>query len=211
MFTGLIECLGTLAGRRSIPGGVSLRISHGFDQVLSLGASVAVNGVCLTVTEDKNGAFTAECYYETLNKTTLSALRTGSSVNLEQALRMDGALDGHLVQGHVSAVVRVLRKTPRGKGMELTVSLPENSQGLVAEGSVALDGVSLTIAGLQAGSLTVQLIGETLERTTLMDRKTGDLINLESDFILRARHQDVLTNQNKESITMSRLAQWGYV
>jgi riboflavin synthase len=163
------------------------------------------------VKEDKESVFTAECYYETLNKTALPRLRTGSSVNLEQALRMDGTLDGHLVQGHVSEVVRVLGKTPWGKGVELRVTLPVNRQGLIPEGSVALDGVSLTIADLRSNFFSVQLIGETLERTILKQKKSGELINLESDLLLRARHQEMMTGQSKESITMSRMAEWGYV
>ncbi|QEN08991.1 riboflavin synthase [Oceanispirochaeta crateris] len=211
MFTGLIECIGTLVARRPIPGGLSFRISHNFDKRLTQGASIAVNGVCLTVKEDKESVFTVECYYETLNKTALPRLRTGSSVNLEQALRIDGALDGHLVQGHVSEVVRVLGKTPWGKGVELRVALPVNRQGLIPEGSVALDGVSLTIAELRSNFFSVQLIGETLERTILKQKKLGELINLESDCLLRARYQEVMTGQNKESITMSRMAEWGYV
>ena len=212
MFTGLIQCIGELRSRRTIPGGVVLGIRHGFDEILPEGASVAVNGVCLTVISDRSGIFQAECYYETLEKTTLAGLPAGSKVNLEQALKLNGALDGHLVQGHVSGVVKVLGRVPRGKGIALSVALPErNRKGLIAEGSVALDGVSLTIADLEADRLTVQLIGETLERTTLKDRRPGDEINMESDFLLRGRGNIEIHEENKETITMGRLAQWGYV
>jgi riboflavin synthase len=210
MFTGLIQSIGTIAGIRTIPGGKALQIRHDFIETLDAGASVAVNGVCLTVTEDRQGIFTAECYFETLRKSSLYRFRPGKRVNLEQALRADSRLDGHFVQGHVSAVVRVLRVIPQGKGTELTVSLPEKKEGIIREGSVALDGVSLTIADLQPDSLSVQLIGETLERTVLKECKPGDPVNLESDLLLRAGNRG-LQEREKERITMSLLAQWGYV
>ncbi len=209
MFTGLIQNLGRLEGRRSIPGGELLRIRHGFKEPLAEGASVAVNGVCLTVTEDRNAVFSAECYYETIRKTALPFLKTGDPINLEPALAVNGILEGHLVQGHVSAVVRVVQAVKKGRGLKLTVSLPENRKGLIQEGSVALDGVSLTIASLGADRLSVQLIGETLERTTLQFRKPGDPVNLESDLLLRGQQEQI--EQKKETLTMGRLAQWGYV
>ncbi len=209
MFTGLIQNMGRLEGRRSIPGGEVLKIRHGFTEQLPPGASVAVNGVCLTVTEDTGGIFSAECFFETVRKTALPYIRMGDPVNLEQALRMDGVLDGHLVQGHVSAVVRVRQTVRKGRGVELSVSLPPSRKGLVSEGSVALDGVSLTIASLSPEGLTVQLIGETLERTTLQYRKPGDRINMESDFLLRGQQEQI--EQKQETLTMSRLVQWGYL
>ena len=209
MFTGLIQNLGCLEGRRSIPGGELLRIGHGFSEPLAEGASVAVNGVCLTVTRDRMGIFTAECYFETIRKTALPFLRVGDNVNLEPAMAVNGILDGHLVQGHVTAVVRILQAVKKGRGLELSVSLPENRKGLIQEGSVALDGVSLTIASLASDRLTVQLIGETMKRTSLQFRKIGDPVNLESDFLLRGQQEQV--EQNKEKITMGHLARWGYV
>jgi len=206
MFTGLIESLGSLASTRSIPGGLVLSLRHDFTEPLPEGASVAVNGVCLTVLKDTGGIFTAECYWETLKKTALPGLRPGSPVNLERALRADGMLDGHLVQGHVTGTARVHRSAAKGKGRELTVTVPDAADpALIPEGSVALDGVSLTIASLQGAQLTVQLIGETLERTTLKDRRPGDTVNLETDFLLRRRRA------GQSNLTMSRLAQWGYV
>ena len=213
MFTGLIQSVGVIRGTRRIPGGFLLNIRHGFPSAPEKGASVAVNGVCLTVTEDRQGIFSAECYWETAQKTNLDRLKPGMNVNLEQSLRADGALDGHLVQGHVSSVVQVIRTLKRGRGLELTVSYPpEHSDALIPEGSVALDGVSLTIAGLGQGALSVQLIGETLEQTTLKERRPGDLVNMETDFLLRRHRLPGRSEKKKEqTITMGRLAEWGYV
>ncbi|MDC7224067.1 MAG: riboflavin synthase, partial [Spirochaetales bacterium] len=203
------ESVGTLIKRISLPGGFSLTLRHGLPEEPELGSSVAVNGVCLTVTESKGDLFTVECYYETARKTTLSTLKTGSRVNLERTLKADGRLEGHLVQGHVSAVVPLLQTLPRGKGRELILGLPEEGRGaLIREGSVALDGVSLTIAALTGRSLSVQLIGETLKRTTLGERRRGDLINLETDVLLR--QQNTRTERINQNITMDRLVQWGY-
>ncbi|MDC7220695.1 MAG: riboflavin synthase [Spirochaetales bacterium] len=209
MFTGLIEAMGRIKARKALPEGLELTIEHSLSEDPALGASVAVNGVCLTVTGGTVGVFKAECYYETVRKTTLNRLKPEAKVNLEQALRADGRLDGHIVQGHVSAVVPVIRTVSRGKGVELTVGLPSSGRdGLIQEGSVALDGVSLTIASLTARSLSVQLIGETLERTTLKNLRPGDLVNLERDVLLRDRESREI---HKSNITMGRLAQWGYL
>jgi riboflavin synthase len=209
MFTGLIESLGQILARRPLPGGIALIIEHDFSHTPAKGASLAVNGVCLTVTEARLNSFTAECYYETINKTTLSSLTTGTQVNLEQALRANSRLDGHLVQGHITAVIKVLRVISRGKGKEITLSLPSSgSEGLLPEGSVALDGVSLTIANLSPHSFSIQLIGETLNRTTLKDRRPGDRINMETDVLLRSRGEEAIIQ--RKTITMSQLTQWGF-
>lgn len=167
-----------------------LALDHGPEvgERLSPGASLAVSGVCLTVVElarDARAA-TVEMGEETLRRTTLGTLRQGSAVNLEPPLRMGDPLGGHWVQGHVDATVEVLERTDRADHCEMTFSLPPAMTPYVVEkGSVALDGVSLTVAGLRPGAFTVWLIPHTLEVTTLGLLAPGDRVNFEADVLAK--------------------------
>jgi riboflavin synthase len=192
MFTGLVAERGRVltdpapSGR----GGVLLRIGHSraLGERLSVGASLAVAGVCLTVVElDPDGAAsTVEMGGETLRRTTLGALRAGSFVNLEPPLRMGDPLGGHWVQGHVDAAVEILERADHEGHSVMTCSLPEEMAPFVVEkGSVALDGVSLTVASLDADRFTVWLIPHTLEVTTLGLLGPGDRLNFEADVLAK--------------------------
>ena len=167
-----------------------LAVGHGPEvgERLALGASLAVSGVCLTVVElaPDGRAATVEMGQETLRRTTLGALREGSAVNLEPPLRMGDPLGGHWVQGHVDTTVEVLERTDRADHCEMTFSLPAPMAPYVVEkGSVALDGVSLTVAALRPGAFTVWLIPHTLEATTLGLLAPGDRVNFEADVLAK--------------------------
>lgn len=185
MFTGLIEETGKVRRISRKPGGIGLRIEGA--KVLEdtkPGDSLSVDGVCLTVTKLRNEEFEVEVGEETLSRTKFSSLRSRDSVNLERALKPSDRLGGHLVQGHVDGVGRV-RQRRRSKGqLLLHIAFPEKlSPYLVQKGSVALDGVSLTIASLKGSSLSVSLVPYTLENTTLGALRVGDLVNIEVDMV----------------------------
>lgn len=185
MFTGIVEEIGLIRSLASSHSGVALAVAAArvLEQI-RLGDSIAVNGVCLTVTGLSAGSFTADVMPETLHKTSLGRLNIGARVNLERALTLDGRLGGHLVTGHIDATTPVISLQQKGIATEMRVELPPGLWAFVIpEGSVALDGVSLTIAAIEAGSLMVGLIPHTKETTTLGDRRVGDLLNVETDLL----------------------------
>lgn len=186
MFTGLIENIGEVISSRSTAGGKTLNISMDFDQPLATGESIAVDGACLTVTDIESGAFRADVSRETLKRTTLGNLRSGAKVNLERALRADSRLGGHFLQGHIDCVGRVVRKVNRGDYANLEIAFPRDYIDLVVEkGSIAVSGVSLTIAQTKSNKIEIALIPETIKRTTLGNLKPGNSINLEFDMLAK--------------------------
>ena len=186
MFTGLIADLGRVERREDADGGVRLLIATRLADELSRGDSIAVSGVCLTAAAVDDGRFTAEAMNETLARSSLSGLQAGSIVNLELALRAGDRLGGHLVQGHVDAVGTVASVEPDGFARVLTVEVPGALLRYVVEkGSIAVDGVSLTVAEANSRSFTVSLIPETLERTTLGALQPGAKVNLEVDVLAK--------------------------
>jgi riboflavin synthase len=187
MFTGIVELLGRVAAWTSSPdGGRRLLVAGAGDQAwqLGVGESVAVNGVCLTVVAREADRLAFDLAEETQRVTTLGELSPGDPVNLERPLRLDGRVGGHLVLGHVDAVGRVSTVTPEGAGRRLTVEVPADLRPLlVPKGSVTVDGVSLTVAGLSTESFAVALVPHTLAVTTLGVRGPGSRVNLEMDVI----------------------------
>ena len=184
MFTGLIEAVGEIAGADVMSGGRRLRIATSLAGELTPGDSLAVNGVCLTVVVAAPPEVTADVGPETLRVTTLGSLGKGSLVNLERPLRGDGRMGGHFVQGHVDAVGEVAGLTPARDFTWLGVRFPpELARYLVLKGSVAVDGVSLTVARLADSSFDVQLVPFTIEHTNLRRVQAGDRVNLECDMI----------------------------
>ena len=188
MFTGIVEETGTVseAGRR----GDLLWVRVSARMVLpglAAGSSIALNGCCLTAVEVDAGGFACELTEETLRRTAFERrLTPGARVNLERPLRADGRFDGHIVQGHVDGVGHVRELRRLGGSAELLVAPPpELERYLVAKGSVAVDGVSLTVAALGPGSFTVALIPYTLENTTLGATQTGEQVNLEADVVAK--------------------------
>jgi riboflavin synthase len=187
MFTGLIEEIGKVKRITTIPGG--LRISFEAEKILddlAVDHSVAVNGVCLTAVDVSRNEFIAEAVGETIRKSTISGLRTGNSVNLERAMRFGDRLGGHLVQGHVNGTGRITQFLQRGENWYLETEIPEALiRYVIPEGSIALDGISLTVADLEKTKIGVSVIPHTYNNTTLRFRKAGDKINIETDFLAR--------------------------
>jgi riboflavin synthase len=192
MFNGIVEELGTVAGIEDQGDAVRLTISAA--TVLSdaeLGASIAVNGCCLTVATLGENEWTADVMLETLKRTSLHALSVGDQVNLERAVTPSTRLGGHIVQGHVDGVGRVVSREPSEHWEVVTISLdPELARYVVEKGSIAVDGISLTVVSVTEDAFTVSLIPETLARTSLGFRAVGDEVNLETDII--AKHVEKL-------------------
>jgi riboflavin synthase len=186
MFTGIVEELGRVAALEETSDAARLRVlGPGFDD-LSLGDSVAVNGVCLTAAQMHDDGFTADVMRETLLRSTLGALVTGDPVNLERAVTPTTRLGGHLVQGHVDGVATVTARRPAEHWEEVDILLPGALSSYVVEkGSITLDGVSLTVAVIAGDTVTVSLIPETLRRTTLGSRAVGDHLNVEVDILAK--------------------------
>jgi riboflavin synthase len=186
MFTWIVEGRGRIESAAAAAAERRLRVAVPFEAASPRGGSVAVNGVCLTVTASGTGWFEASLGEETLRRTTLGALRAGDEVNLERPLRLGDPLGGHLVQGHVDGVVRVLERREEGAGARLRLSVPADLAAcVVAQGSVTLDGVSLTVAARTPDAFEVMLIPETLRVTTLGTRCAGETVNLEVDLVGR--------------------------
>lgn len=184
MFTGLIEDLGAVGGVRELAAGRRLRIAAGFGGELALGDSVAVNGVCLTVVRFDASGFEADVSPETLRVTNLEDLRPGAAVNLERPLRPADRLGGHFVQGHVDGVGRIVDVERQTDFWWVGVGFPaELGRWIVTKGSIAVDGISLTVADLDAGRLAVQIVPHTWRRTNLHARAVGEAVNVECDII----------------------------
>ncbi|WP_434389358.1 riboflavin synthase [Melittangium boletus] len=184
MFTGLIQDIGVV--ERVIPGGMTdlwIRTSLGARD-FTLGESIAVDGACLTVVERAGDSFRVQAAPETLRRTTLGARTPGSRVNLERALALGDRLGGHMVSGHVDAVSEVLEtRTEGGSWVMLFRLTPDIAPFFIEKGSVAIDGISLTVNSVGVDRFGVQLIPETQERTTLRSRAVGERVNLEADMI----------------------------
>jgi len=184
MFTGLVETVGTLAARTPVPSGVRLEIDTALASDLSLGDSLAVNGVCLTATTLTPSRVTADVGPETLRVTAIGDLQVGATVNLERPLRPDSRMGGHFVQGHVDAVGLVEALRAEADFHWLTVRFPVAlARYIVPKGSIAVDGISLTIARLGDTTFDVQLVPFTMTHTNLARARAGDRVNLECDMI----------------------------
>jgi riboflavin synthase len=196
MFTGLVQSLGTVRDVTDGHGGRRLRVAEpALAPKLEIGESVAVNGACLTVVARGGDAFDFEVGPETLAKTTLGQLAAGDRVNLERALRVGDALGGHFVTGHIDCVGHVLEEVVTGDWLTVWFGFPAGDFGalLVGKGSVAVDGVSLTIVEARPDRFSVMLIPHTREHTTLGRKKPGAAVNLEFDLI--AKHVQKLFNR----------------
>jgi riboflavin synthase len=209
MFTGLVADTGVVervlprqGGARIVIRPRSLRVDD-----LLLGESVACSGACLTVVERGQGLASFDAVPETLARTTVGAWRAGTEVNLERALALGERLGGHLVQGHVDAVGEILSRSPEGQGVRIAITLPVAIAPLVAEkGSIAIDGISLTVASAARDRFEIAVIPETLARTTLAKATSGTRVNLEADVI--ARH--VARLAEFAPVTAGALERWGY-
>jgi len=185
MFTGIVSAVGAVTAADQMRIGIDHSATA---RRLKLGSSVAVNGCCLTVVKRAGVVFYADVVPETLRRTNLGALKIGSQVNLELSMAANGLLDGHLVQGHIDTPATVKRVTDVASGKEVEIELPPELAQFVAEkGSIAVDGVSLTVAGVddENGTFSVALIPHTLDTTIAGHYKPGSIVNLETDVVAR--------------------------
>ncbi len=206
MFTGIIEEVGRVVlaqhGKATIAAGDIL-------QRLELGESIAVNGVCLTITGFGTNSFSVDLMAETIKRSNLGLLRTRDRVNLERPLALGGRLGGHLVQGHVDATGRVASLRRDGGAMLIRFEAPSEVMGyLVEKGFIAVDGVSLTVVTKDASSFQVSVVDFTREHTTLGNRRVGDRVNLEVDII--AKYVEQLSQPRRSGITVSFLQEHGF-
>jgi riboflavin synthase len=186
VFTGIVEELGKVVGLDQLPDAARLRISADLAADLREGDSLAVDGVCLTVTDVNGSDVMADVMQETLRRTTLGAVRPGSRVNLERPARVDGRLGGHVVQGHVDGTGAVVQRTSSAHWDIVRISLPQAlARYVVEKGSIAVDGVSLTVVAVHRDGFDVSLIPTTLAQTTLGRRQVGDAVNLEVDVLAK--------------------------
>lgn len=191
MFTGLVEDVGSIVDIEVSPGGARLVVDTALAAEVGLGDSVAVSGVCLTATEVGERTIAADVVNETLARSSLGARGAGDAVNLELAMRADGRFGGHIVQGHVDGTGTVRAVRADGDSRVVTVGAgPDLLRYVVEKGSIAVDGVSLTVAAVDGEGFDVALIPETLARTTLGSASEGDVVNLETD--LFAKYADKL-------------------
>ena len=192
MFTGIIEELGTVASVEVFPDSIRLAIKGDLvRQDLSQGESISVNGVCLTAAEITSDGFIADVMLETLNRSSLSGITQGESVNLERAMSGAGRFGGHVVQGHVDGVAEIISREPSANWEVVKVKIPaELSKYVVHKGSITFDGVSLTVNDISDNTVSLSLIPETLRLTTLGTKQVGDKLNVEADIL--AKHIEKL-------------------
>ena len=199
MFTGIVENVGKVISLTEMSESWRLELDLPFDSFdgLEAGASLAVNGCCLTLREDSKGIASFDLLDETLEKTNLGNLKQGSLVNLERSLLANGRLGGHFVTGHIDVCGKIEVFEERGKNLYLQVQVPESfTQYLVDKGCIAVDGCSLTVCDVKDSSFAVWLIPHTLGKTNLMSKKVGDFLNLEFDLL--AKYVEKLSLSNLE-------------
>lgn len=218
MFTGLIESVGVVRELRRSAGNATLTVRAPFvDDTYQLGESIAVNGACLTVVAFGGGSFQADVSPETLDCTTLSAVKAGQRVNLERALRLGDRFGGHIVSGHIDAVATLTDRRSDGNAQRLSFSLDASfNRFLVAKGSVAIDGISLTVNNVETDSFTVAIIPHTLQNTTLTEIKIGQRVNIETDliakYVLRLFPGGLdISSSNRPAMSLDFLAKHGFL
>jgi riboflavin synthase len=213
MFTGIIEEIGTIKAVQH--GNKSVCITVWAEKVLDdlkIGDSINTNGVCLTVVSFNKGAFSADAMPETMRRSNLGTLNVGSKVNLERAMKLTDRLGGHIVSGHIDGTGMIRRNWEEDNAVWFTISSDKQMLKYVAEkGSVAVDGISLTVARVDESSFDVSVIPHTINATTLVDKKTGDSVNIECDLIAKYLEKVAGFGREKGNITLEYLAEQGFV
>lgn len=213
MFTGIIEELGTVGQMDRRPDSIKLTIqARKVLEGTQLGDSIAVNGVCLTVTSMTDSSFTADVMHETMRRSSLSDIKSGSKVNLERAMQVGGRLGGHIVSGHIDGVGHIARIAADGIARVITISIPKDMEPFIVEkGSIAIDGISLTVVSVGNSQFSVSIIPHTMANTTLIDKHPGTVVNLETDVIGKYVHSFTTAHTGKRSgITMETLLENGF-
>ncbi len=217
MFTGLIEGTGTIKALQPVSKGFSIQIESNFYlEDIKVGDSIAVDGVCLTVVSFTSKEFRADLSPETISRTTFKFRKPGDLVNLERALKMGDPLGGHLVTGHIDGVGQIKKITPLGNFFSLEIQVPKDlSPFLVPKGSIAIDGISLTINEVKEEVVTLMIIPHTYKVTTLHTKKVGDYVNIEIDIIAKMVYNFVkpyLKTFEKEPLsTLELLEKTGFI
>ena len=207
MFTGIIEEVGKIS--QTVPNKLTVKAKKTLEGT-AVGDSIAVNGVCLTVTDMGTDFFTVQVVPETLRRSNLGELKPNDPVNLERALALGGRLGGHLVEGHVDSTGKIISLKPEGPAILMRISAPQNVLKYVVEkGFIAIDGTSLTVVSRDENSLTVELITHTRENTVFVHRRAGDTVNLEVDII--AKYVEALANAPSGKVTESFLKEHGFM
>ena len=212
MFTGIVREIGTVRSVRRIPGGLRPRISAGpILEDMKTGDSISLDGVCQTVVAVDEGGFEVEVLPETMGRTTLKSLQPGRRVNLEPAVGLDDRFGGHLITGHVDGLGTIHDRRPRTGDTILRIAAPAGIMArLVERGSVAVDGISLTVVSLLAEAFTVALIPHTLQTTTLAAKRVGERVNVETDLIIKAVQRWLDPALKKGGLTEARLRELGF-
>ena len=206
MFTGLIEKVANVKSFLITSNGAKIEFSADFDNV-KIGESIAINGVCLTMTSINNGCYCADVMKETLNVTNLKYLKTGDKINLERAMKLSSRLDGHIVSGHIDTIATV--KNIIQDGFSKRISFNCNTDLIIKKGSIAINGVSLTVANVSSDSFEVSLIPETLKNTNLENLKIGDMVNIEYDLFAKYI-QKFCQNKKESKLTFEFLKENGF-
>ena len=214
MFTGIIEGKGKILRIKPRGAGKRLNIECPFHLTdVQLGDSISINGACLTVAEKEGQTIIFDLSGETLEKTVLGELKEGDSVNLERALRLDDRLGGHIVTGHIDGIGVIAEKRRERDFTNLTIKIPKSvSKYVVQKGSIAIDGISLTVNECRAEEIRITLIPYTLEKTTLMEKKVGDRVNMEADLL--GKYVEKLLSQGSgksEGLDLSFLKEHGFI
>ncbi len=220
MFTGIIEGLGKITGIRSAGEGKRFAIDAGFSlEGSKIGDSIAVNGACLTAVTIAKSRFEVDVSPESIDKTTLKNIKIGEPVNIERALRLSDRLDGHLVSGHIDGTGRVTHKTRKGNAILVAFSVPQAlARFMIPKGSVAIDGISLTINTCDDQNFEVSIIPHTADITTIGIRNVGDAVNIETDMIgkyvekfLTTPNNDDKNDKKKKPVDMEFLLKTGFI
>lgn len=213
MFTGIIEEVGTVKEVQRNGNNSFIRIQA--EKILSdvnIGDSISVNGVCLTVTRYDRNIFQADVMNETLNRSSLGSLRTGSPVNLERAMSANGRFGGHIVSGHIDGTGIITNIRNDGIAVWYTINAkPEIMRYIIEKGSIAIDGISLTVAEVSKNNFSVSIIPHTAEQTILSTKKAGDIVNLESDIIGKYVEKLMSPEKSESNIDMAFLAERGFL
>jgi riboflavin synthase len=214
MFTGIIEELGKIRRITNVREGARLEVwAQTVLENTRIGDSIAVNGVCLTVIDQGSDWFAADISAETLHRTSLKQARIGTNVNLERPLSPSSRLGGHIVQGHVDSTGELIGARPAGEGWEIRIGFQrEIARYIVEKGSITVDGISLTIAKLEAGAFSVAIIPHTWKVTNLSTLERGAMVNLEVDIIAKyvERMIEPYIHKPKEGLSLEKLAEFGY-
>ena len=220
MFTGIIETKGSIVSVAKGAKGSRLTINaNGIMDDVKLGDSISVNGVCLTAAEIKDDTFTADVMEETLRRSNLGSLKPGSEVNLERAMAAGGRFGGHIVSGHIDGTGTITSFVNEGNAIWVTVEAPPSILNLIVEkGSIAIDGISLTVAYIDSKCFKVSIIPHTSSETTLTSKKVGDKVNLENDIIgkyveklMGLSGDGMKTGKGSSSLTKSKLFENGFI